>query len=97
MNNWISLRYATPNIERHGDKVLLFRVMNAHQKDLEISIHSTDMVKHCNADETWWQQLPEKPYLGNSIILQCSNCNANYREFNPTEEGFKICDNCLPF
>lgn len=58
---WIKLSESLPIKEDVGEKVLLFRVMNENQKSTQITIHDTDMVKHCDPNETWWLTLPSNP------------------------------------
>jgi len=63
MGEWIKLKDKQPNVVDNNEKVLLFRIMNDGQKSQEITIFDTQMVKHCNPDETWWQMLPPKPIV----------------------------------
>lgn len=58
---WIKLFDQTPKKEDVGEKVLLFRIMNEIQKSTQKTIHDTDMVKHCDPNETWWLPLPNDP------------------------------------
>lgn len=59
--NWIAVSNKLPIEEDNGEKVLIFRIMNGSQESLAISIHDTNMVKHCNPNETWWMELPKPP------------------------------------
>lgn len=59
--NWIAASEKLPTEEDNGEKVLIFRIMNGSQESLAISIHDTNMVKHCNPNETWWMELPKPP------------------------------------
>lgn len=58
---WTKASRLLPTVEKHGKKVLVYRIVNDGQKDMAKSIHDTNMVKHCNPDETWWQPLPDDP------------------------------------
>jgi len=58
---WIKLKDRIPNVNIDGEKILIYRILNKAQEEMEISIFYTKMVKHCNPDETWWMTLPEKP------------------------------------
>jgi hypothetical protein len=61
---WIRLKDRKPDAKIDGEKLLLYRLVNASQESIAISIHDTQMVKFCSEDETWWMPLPEKPVLG---------------------------------
>lgn len=59
--NWIAVSEKLPTEKDNGEKVLIYRIMNGSQESLAISIHDTNMVKHCNRNETWWMELPKPP------------------------------------
>ncbi len=59
--DFILASIALPEVEKVGEKVLLFRRSTYSQKAQEYSIYATIMVKHCNPDETWWMPLPDSP------------------------------------
>jgi len=61
--NWVAVSEKLPTVEDNGQKVLIYRIMNESQASLAISIHETNMVKHCNQNETWWMELPKPPCL----------------------------------
>ena len=61
--SWVAASEKLPSVERNGNKVLIYRIMNDSQESLAISIHETSMVKYCNVDETWWMELPKPPCL----------------------------------
>jgi hypothetical protein len=61
--SWVAVSDKLPTVEDNGQKVLIYRIMNDSQSSLAISIHETNMVKHCNPNETWWMELPEPPCL----------------------------------
>ncbi len=63
LNGWVAVSEKLPTIEDNGQKVLIYRIVNKNQESLAISIHDTNMVKHCNPNETWWMELPEPPFL----------------------------------
>lgn len=60
---WIKLKDRRPDINIDGNKVLLYRLTNEGQKDMSISIHNTNMMKHCDPNETWWMALPDTTYI----------------------------------
>ena len=59
--SWVLVSEKLPTVEENGQKVLIYRIMNDSQSSLAISIHETNMVKHCNPNETWWMELPKPP------------------------------------
>ena len=61
--SWVAASEKLPSVEQNGNKVLIYRIMNDSQESLAISIHETNMVKHCNPNETWWMELPKPPCL----------------------------------
>lgn len=61
--SWVAVSEKLPTVEDNGQKVLIYRIMNESQSSLAISIHETNMVKHCNPNETWWMELPKPPCL----------------------------------
>ena len=61
--SWVAASEKLPSVEQNGNKVLIYRIMNESQLCLAISIHETNMVKHCNPNETWWMELPKPPCL----------------------------------
>ena len=61
--SWVAASDKLPSVEQNGNKVLIYRIMNDSQESLAISIHDTNMVKHCNPNETWWMELPKPPCL----------------------------------
>ena len=61
--SWVAVSEKLPTVEDNGQKVLIYRIMNESQSSLAISIHETNMVKHCNPNETWWMGLPKPPCL----------------------------------
>ena len=61
--SWVAASEKLPSVEKNGNKVLIYRIMNDSQESLAISIHETSMVKYCNVDETWWMDLPKPPCL----------------------------------
>ena len=61
--SWVAVSEKLPTVEDNGQKVLIYRIMNYSQSSLAISIHETNMVKHCNPNETWWMELPKPPCL----------------------------------
>lgn len=60
-NSWTLLKDEIPTVEKHGEKVLIVRLLNGGQAAQSISIHDTKMMKHCNPDETFWMVHPELP------------------------------------
>ena len=62
-NNWIKLVTKQPNTIDNGERVLLYRINNIQQKNNEITVHETIMVKHCDPNETYQMELPEKPII----------------------------------
>ena len=66
-SNWIPCTEKIPTVELNGDKVLLYRLMNPSQSSLALNIYDTNMVKHCNANETWWMELPKPPSIMEKI------------------------------
>ena len=63
VTSWVAVSEKLPTVEDNGGKVLIYRIMNDSQSSLAISIHETNMVKHCNPNETWWMELPKPPCL----------------------------------
>lgn len=61
--NWIKATDRLPDVGIDGDKVLICRMMNDSQKNMHMSIYSTQILKYCNKEKTWWMRLPEKPII----------------------------------
>jgi hypothetical protein len=61
VRNWVLVSDKLPNVEQNGNKVLLYRIVNASQNSLSITIYDTSMVKYCDINETWWMELPSPP------------------------------------
>ena len=57
---WISVKDRLPDLVNDGEKVLLFRTVNESQRGLQITVHDTFLVKHCEKD-SFWQPLPPPP------------------------------------
>ena len=57
---WISVEDRLPDIEKDGEKVLLYRVVNDSQKGLQITVYDTFLVKHCDKT-SYWRQMPTSP------------------------------------
>ena len=66
----IKLSDLCPDVSIHGEKILIYRIMNESQESIGFSIHDTRMIKYCNPDETWWMPLPEKPTKKTQIDKQ---------------------------
>lgn len=49
-----------PDADENG-KVLLYRLTTDNQTSSAKSIHDWNMVRHCDADTTFWMPLPQKP------------------------------------
>lgn len=60
-DKWINCKNELPDIEKVGNKVLLFREMNEGQKGMAITVYDTFLVKHCEPETTFWQKLPNPP------------------------------------
>ena len=58
---YIKLSDQTPTIEQHGEKVLIWRIMNKEQRDQNPSIYPVSMLRLCDPNETWWSELPDEP------------------------------------
>lgn len=59
--DWIKLKFQSPNVVDNGNKVLVYRTMNISQESMSMSIYETSMVKYCDPEETWWTNLPNPP------------------------------------
>ena len=92
--SWVAVSEKLPTVVDNGKKVLIYRIMNESQSSLAISIHETNMVKHCNPNETWWMELPKPPcfspdfelkfcdvcfQMTNHLDGKCQKCKANLR------------------
>lgn len=60
---WIKLSNRVPDIQIDGVKILIYRIVNDSQENIAMSIHDTHMIKFCDANETRWMSLPDKPVL----------------------------------
>lgn len=60
---WIKLSEEKPSVKEHGQKVLIYRLVNDSQSNMAKSLFDTNMVKHCDPNETWWQPLPADPII----------------------------------
>ena len=60
-DKWVSCKDELPDAKKVGNKVLLHRKMNDSQKEMEITVYATFLVKHCDPETTFWQHLPEPP------------------------------------
>ena len=61
--NWVALSDKMPTKEVNGEKLLIYRIVNKNQRNMAMSIHDTYLMKNCNANETWWMELPKPPCL----------------------------------
>jgi hypothetical protein len=59
--SWVLVADELPTLEQNGKKVLIYRIMNDSQASQAISIYDTSKVKLCDANETWWMELPAPP------------------------------------
>lgn len=82
---WISVNDKLPDVEINGKKVLIYRIVNPSQSEIAMSIHETNMVRHCNKNETWWTELPEPPCTD-----KCPDCNSEMY----FKDNLVICSSC---
>lgn len=59
LDKWIGVE-TLPTVGEHGEKVLIWRVVNEKQELLAYSVFDTLMVRYCDKD-TFWQPLPKAP------------------------------------
>lgn len=60
---WIKLKDRIPDKDIDGKKVLVCRILNKGQEDLNPSILPVDKIHLCDVNETWWIALPELPNM----------------------------------
>lgn len=57
------LSFKKPNVEEHGEKLLIHRLVNDSQEAMSYSLFNTDKIHLCNPKETWWMELPDTNLL----------------------------------
>ena len=60
-SDWIKLSDKMPTVSANGYAVLVYRIPVPNQRANAITVYLTEMIKHCDKNETWWMQLPEEP------------------------------------
>lgn len=61
MEKWNLLDEIVPSPSIHGEKLLVYRVMNESQRNMAYSILDTTLIRFCQPKETWWCELPNPP------------------------------------
>jgi hypothetical protein len=62
-NKWTKVSDKLPEPSTDGEKIILFRIGNDAQKSNQITIHDSNMVKYCEANETWWKSIGDTPLI----------------------------------
>lgn len=93
MGKWVKASESLPTIELNGDKILLYRISNEGQLDVEISVYSTAKVRHCNPNETWWMDLPAPP--GDHDVLAHIHMFTGFVDAVNRSDGFSKVINSL--